>query len=1179
MKVNNITFWINVFCLIGLPVFAQIERLRVEHLSIETGLSHDYIQALFQDSKGYLWIGTKDGLNRFDGYEIKIYKRDEFDSTAIAGNDIKFIYEDKQKNLWISSNKGLSLYDWKRDNFKNFIINTTNPVVIWATYEDTKGNFWVATNDSGLYQFNRKTQTFISFFNPKSPKTNAEQLFSNQLFCFLERNNLLLIGTGSGLSVYDYKTNKFSTLQYNIDDESTIPKGAVVALFEDSKKQLWVGTEQGGVAKLDLSNFYFKRLPVNYKENNAIPSSVTICHDCIQETNDGRLWIGTTNGLVVINLFSNDIKIYRKNDLDKRSLVSSRITALATDYAGVLWIGSNLGLHKADLYNQGFRVIEHLRDTFSIVDNNIRAVIEDWEGYWWIGTSKGLNKYDRKTNQYWLYDVTNQDKPNKKDGLLSKSISYLYEDRSGQLWIGYTSGGISRYIRSKDSFESFEHEKDNPTTIFKSGVTTIYEDNTGLIWVGTRTGLCSFDKKTKLFQHYIHDPENELSLSFNDISDITEDGNGNLWIATRGGGINIFDRRNATFKKYKNNRKDEKSLSDDMTVVLLTDHNGSIWIGTKEGGICHFDEKSQTFMNYREKDGLASNNIVSFEQDERGQIWIGTNRGLTRFIPETKTFKNYGIKDGLPGTEFQQRASCITRKYDMLFGIYGGLLVFKPSEIVNNPIQPKIAITGIEINYKKVPIGEPNSPLQNSIIETKTLDLAYEYNTITLLFSAFHFARPEQNQYAYMLEGFDKDWIYTSSRRRFAGYTNLEPGKYIFKLKASNNDGLWNEEPLSLEINILPPFWQTWWFKGLVFIFFGVVSYLSYKGILNRMKRQRLEKLVEERTKELVEKNEEIQLINAQITAQSEELLVTNERINQQNEEMRVINETLMQQQTELEEKNEQILIQRDQLQVFNLELAEQKKDIEASIRYAKTMQDATLPSLQQLTAIFPESFLIFKPKDIVSGDFYWLSPLADNTYAVAVVDCTGHGVPGAFMSLVGHTALKEIMIQRQIRNPSDILEELNSSIRATLKQDISANDDGMDVALCIIEKMTDGNYNVSFSGAKRPLFYYDVHSQTLEVIQGDNKSIGGMQRKDKPFQVHHLTLSPKNTLYLFSDGFPDQNNMQREKFGTQNFKELLIRIAQYDIRTQKERILFALEEHQGKAKQRDDITMIGIRL
>ncbi|MCS7003786.1 MAG: SpoIIE family protein phosphatase [Cytophagales bacterium] len=1155
--------------------YCQEERLRMEHITIENGLSHDHIQALYQDSRGYLWIGTRDGLNRFDGYEMEIYKRDEFDSSAIIGNDIKQIYEDKQKNLWICSNRGLSRYNWKKDNFKNYIINPSAPVVIWSVYEDSYGNFWVATNDSGLYQLDRQKEIFISYFHPKAPKENAEKLFSQQVTCFLEKDNFLYIGTLHGLAIYDYRKKTFQTLQYDINDETSVPKGLISNLYLDSKNQIWVSSELGGgVAKFNPAHKYFERLPVSYTEKSNVIPSGNISRGCIVETSDARLWVGTSNGLAIINLLNNNIQIFKKNPFDKRSLNNNRITALTVDYASTVWIGTPTGLHKADLYNQGFRVIEYLEDTNSIVENNVKTVLEDWQGYWWIGTSQGLNRYDRKNNHFKLYDT------DKKNGaLISSNITYLYEDRAGQLWVGFYPSGIAKYNRSKDSFEFFESEKDNPVTIFNSPVTVIYEDNAGLLWVGTRAGLCYYDKDAKIFQRFIHDPENEFSLSFNDISDIVEDGSGNLWIATRGGGLNIFERRHGIFKRYRNNKKDAKSLSDDMTVVLLRDHDGRLWVGTKEGGICYFDEKTQSFINYREKDGLASNNIVSLEQDERGYLWIGTNRGLSRFIYETKTFKNYGVKDGLPSTEFNLRASCQTKKFEMLFGTNNGLLVFKPAEILNNPIPPKVSITDIEINYQKVPIGEPNSPLQNSITETKELFLDYEHNTVTFLFSAFHFARPEQNQYAYQLEGFDKGWVYTSSRRRFAGYTHLEPGKYIFKLKASNNDGLWTEQPVSLTLHILPPFWQTWWFKTFLFILFGVISYLSYKAILNRMKRQRLEKLVEERTKELLQKNEQIQIINEQLKAQSEELLRTNERINQQNEEMRIINETLVHQKAELEEKNEQILVQRDQLQLINLELAEQKKEIEASIRYAKTMQDAILPSLQQMTSVFPDSFLIFLPRDIVSGDFYWFSQIKPNVYAVAVVDCTGHGVPGAFMSLVGHTALKEIIVQRQIHNPSLILEELNTSIRTTLKQDTSTNDDGMDIAFCIIEKLSDGTNKVLFSGAKRPLFYFHPETQSLEVVHGDNKSIGGMQRKDKPFQVYEFIFPPKTILYLFSDGLPDQNNIHRQKFTTQNFKELLASVSSLDMRTQKERILFALKEHQGKMRQRDDITVIGIRL
>jgi streptogramin lyase/ASC-1-like (ASCH) protein len=475
----------------------------------------------------------------------------------------------------------------------------------------------------------------------------------------------------------------------------------------------------------------------------------------------------------------------------------------------------------------------------SLSDNFVYAIYEDHLGNLWIGTnSNGVNKFDRKTDTFTHY----RNIPGDPSSLSSNFIRMIYEDRAGVIWIGTTGGGLNRFNRQTETFTSYQRIRNDSKSLSSNVVRTIYEDRSGNFWVGTTgSGLDKMDRKTGTFTHYRNIPNNPNSLNDNSIVVIYEAPTepGILWIGTANGGLNRFDPQKETFVHYNANLTDPKSLMIAYVHTICEDRDGSLWIGTHGGGLSKLIRKKGErgkFIHYTEKHGLPNNTIYSILEDENDHLWISTNKGLSRFNPKTETFKNYYVSDGLQGNEFNAGAFCKSKSGEMFFGGLNGFNAFFPAQIKNNPYIPPIVITDFKILNKPVTIGD-NSILKKSITWTEELVLSHKDYFFSFEFAALDFTTPEKNRYAFMMEGFDEDWIYTDSKKRFSSYTNLEPGEYIFRIKGSNNDEIWNEKGTSIKITITPPFWQTLWFKVILAL---VVIGLIFLWYVKRLKNVRI---------------------------------------------------------------------------------------------------------------------------------------------------------------------------------------------------------------------------------------------------------------------------------------------------------------------------------------------------
>ena len=865
--------------------YSQRSDIKFERISINEGLSQNNVTSIVQDRRGFMWFGTLDGLNKFDGYTFKIYKHLPSDPNSLSANTISTIFADKSDNLWIGTMAaGLNKLNFRTEQFTRYQHEPDNEQSISgnrvrAILEDRSGNLWIGTRDGGLNVLVGATGTFYNF---KNDPGNTFSLSDDHVRALLEdRAGNLWIGTHVGglnliIRNHDHKIDpdavKFFRFQHNPENSKTLSNNHVEAIFEDNQGNLWIGTYGGGLDK--LVNFKSHKPANSLNSKATFYDDVEVIHfeldpqnvsslnnnfvEAIFEDHTGTLWVGTAQG--GLNRFDPQTETfisYQYEPGNPNSLSYDNIEAIAEDRSGNLWIGTwGGGLNKVDRKGKKFSYFGNdPDDPNSLCYNYVRTIAEDPSQYLWVGTTGGgLDRFDRTSGRV-LHVRKDPKRPN---SLSSDDVRAICFDRQGYLWVGTYGGGVNksdvRFSRSANSFSNrirfkhYLHNSDDPGSLSNDFVWSIYEDKHGNIWVGTNEGLNKFDAITKSFKHYQHDPDNSNSISHNIARIMYQDSQDRFWVGTYHG-LNRFDPLTETFIRYTNDPANPQSLSNNSVVTIFEDASGIIWIGTMGGGLNRFDPESKTFTHFLEKDGLPNTFVHSILGDNDGNLWLSTNKGLSKFNPLNpagKRFRNYDVNDGLQSNEFNVGAVYQNSRGEMFFGGINGFNSFFPEQVIDSSYRPAVAITGFkifneEMNYGKMP----------DYIEE--IELSYKQNFFSFEFAALDFTNSQKNQYAYMMEGFDPDWIY-SGDRRFASYTNLDPGEYIFHVKGSNNDGLWNNEGTSVKLTISPPFWGTWWFRGLAVISTVAFLLLIYQNRVSSLKKG---KVAQERfSKRLIEMQE-----------------------------------------------------------------------------------------------------------------------------------------------------------------------------------------------------------------------------------------------------------------------------------------------------------------------------------
>jgi len=859
------TFLCFIWILSGLHavLYGQMSHIHFENLSIEDGLSQGTVFCILQDSKGFMWFGTEDGLNRFDGYNFKVYRNSPNNPNSPSHNYIRIFYEDRDDQLWIGTyGGGLNRYDSRKDRFSRFKTDPADPGslsdnFVTSIYEDRSGFLWIGT-ENGLNRFDPDSETFIRFMpDPDEPT----RLMSGAIRAILEdqRGNLW-VGTVDGLHRFNASDQTFVRYVSINRNPHSLSHNQVHALYEDRTGTLWVGTYDG-LNVYDPETDGFDRIKDHPEDPHRLNDGEI---NVIYEDRSGTLWVGTAfGGLNRYDRTQGRFNHFLHDTRNPNSLSNNEVFSVYEDRSGVLWIGTRVGLSKYDKESKPFvHYFDNPHNPNGLQGNMVRSIYVDRSGNLWVGTYEGLNRFDKRKHVFYHY----QTDPNDPNSLSDNRVMSICQDRSGVLWVG-TYGGLNRYDITRNRFTHFRSDAANANSLVNDLVRVVLEDRSGTLWIGTVEGLDRFlpgssssgrlddgDSEKGHFIHYRYEAENLNSLSNNFVYALCEDHSGVLWVGTLNG-LNRYDPENDRFVRFQADDNDPSSLSNSEVLTIFEDRAHRLWIGTS-AGLNKFDREHKTFTYYLEEDGLPNDLIYAILEDEEGNLWLSTNKGLSRFNPQDETFKNYDITDGLQSNEFTLGAAAKNSNGRMYFGGPNGFNGFFPDQIKDNPYIPTVVITDFQILHESVPVGD-DSPVPNSITYTDEITLSHKHHVFAFEFAATHYSSPEKNRYAYMLEGFDDEWIHLGTRR-YVPFTGLPPGEYIFKVKGSNCDGVWNEEGTSVRIRITPPIWRTVWFIGIVVLIVLGSAYglYRYRMRLLHVRTKILESKVKERTVKLTQEIE-----------------------------------------------------------------------------------------------------------------------------------------------------------------------------------------------------------------------------------------------------------------------------------------------------------------------------------
>jgi signal transduction histidine kinase/ligand-binding sensor domain-containing protein/CheY-like chemotaxis protein len=823
-----------------------------EHLTARDGLSQSTVNAILQDSQGYVWLATESGLDRYDGYSIREFRRERGNEHALANDYIWALAEDPQGDLWVATNGGgVARWERRTEQFQQFRHNERDPDslasdAVRTLLIDAQGRIWAGTLDHGL-----------DVLDPKSGKTqhfrhrdgDPHSLPADAIGAlYADHHGNIWVGTDAGLSRFESSLNGFVSYAaasggVNFTDQR------IRAIREDHAGILWVGTYRGGLNRLEPDTGRLTAFRHDAKDAHSLSSDRVLA---VIEDDARRLWVATADGLNLLDRKTGSFVRYGRQPDDPQSLRDSDVMSLYQDRGGILWVGTrNSG---ASRWNPRSWMLGHYVDD-ALRDKPVNAFADDGLGKVWVGTiGGGLLEIDNVAHREKHYDNLSDD----------KIMSLLYDPR-GALWIGTMTGGLNRLDIASGKISVLRSTAENESTLPANGIMSLYRDRSGTLWVGTYGGgLASIDDATGKVTRYPYGSSKPFALSSSRASVITEDAVGNLWVGTEGGGLDVLDRKTGRFHAYRRDDKDPSSLSDDTVYSLHVDPHGELWVGTAGGGLnhvigssaapdaVHFDSETRTI-------GKSNQVVYGIESDQEDRLWLSTNNGLVRFDPATHVVKRFHRVHGLQDEDFNFNAHYRSADGTLFFGGTNGFNAFASDQIAPDAPAPRVILTNAaKLNRSVDPQDLPAAD--------KPLSLAYADKLITLEFSALDFTSPSNNSYVYKLEGFDSNWIEAGSSHR-ATYTNLDAGNYVFKVRAANADGIWSEEPLSVPVHVAPAPWNTKAARaGYLLAVLGLLLYLWRR--LHRRRnaqlryRRELEHTVRVRTHELEERNQQLQVLS-----------------------------------------------------------------------------------------------------------------------------------------------------------------------------------------------------------------------------------------------------------------------------------------------------------------------------
>ncbi|OFX18415.1 MAG: hypothetical protein A2033_18720 [Bacteroidetes bacterium GWA2_31_9] len=1114
-----------IFLAFFIPLISFSQTYNIKRFNVEDGLAQSQVLSIFQDKLGNLWIGTNGGgVSIYNGKDFKTISKDD----GLVNNVVYSIAEDDKGIKYFGTNEGFSVYNgW---NFKNFTeTQGLSNNRVWKVINDDKGRIWLATGKGVMiYSNNKLEKVDLDTLLNKSTVTNI--LYQNE-------DNIWFGTMKMGL----YLKNKNKIIRYNTGNG--LSNNYILSINVDKNNIVWIGTNDGvdyikdgkiyktssdkgsmAVVPSKISDEVFLASSGGHLFNNhfitdsksdlglrvRVDSKLKIWS--MMEDNEGSIWFGSFDGSGLIKF---PIRTFMNFNSEKDSILNSNVYSILEYPNDTFYIGSMiLGISAINYKKSKISKVKELQYDY-FAGQTITSIINDKENNIWFSTYQSITYVNSKNYDDYVVYITPK----------------AYEKAINTNFKGYNLEQIARFKKRKEHFKIIDYlpEYDEFKTY------TILSDSKGIMWFGHWKGVLRFSGGK--FEDFTN---NFPELKGKEIFKIYEDRNKNIWFASTSG-VYYYDNRT-----LRHLGKSE-GFSDEVVVSIIQDKRGNYWLGTKQG-LFRFDEnyfikfsKENTDLINKEK-GLSSNNIYSLIIDDNDNLFIASDKGIDKFnIKLYNTSRkiditNYGQLEGFMGQECNLNACYKDHKGRLWFGTVGGATVYDPRFDIKNTVKPITQINSLHLAYKEFDWSPYSNGVDSLTKLPKELVLPYNKNHLTFEFVAASLAIPEKVKYQYLLEGLTNEWSPPRTKSE-ADFPSLPDGDYIFKVKACNNDGVWNEIPTEFHFTIKPPFWKTWWFYTILTILTLILFFLYVKWREAKLKQDKaiLEQTVLERTEEVVKQKELV------------------------------------------EQKN---------------------KDITDSINYARNIQEAVLVNIIEIKKCFNESFVLFRPRDIVSGDFYWFSHRGEFAY-IAAADCTGHGVPGAFMSMLGMAFLNEIVNNNDYVTPNEILNSLRENVIYSLHQTGKAGEskDGMDLALAMVNL---NNNDMQFSGANNPLYIirkienynsidFENSESRLQFLEADNavlieikpdKMPIGYYIKDNLFSNNYMQLKPSDRIYLFSDGYADQfGGPKGKKFKYTQLKDIFLLTNNLNMDDQREFLDKTIIEWRGEHEQIDDILIVGISI
>jgi len=871
-------------------------QLKFRYLTVDEGLSNNHILSITEDSYGFIWFASDNGINRFDGQNIIQYRHYPEDSSSILSNAVKVVYTDSHNNLWVGSRNGVNLYDYSLNNFKRFRHKDLHESLgeVQDIVEDRQGNIWIGCIH-GLFYYDLKNKSLGSY---KSSEKIATGLPTNYIYRIMadSKNKLWLSCFDKGICIFNQQNQTFECYAPEPGNKKSISGKRIERFYEDSEGNIWIGTYNNGLNLFNPTEKNFTRFNPDEEDYYSLRVRAFF------EDSRNNFFIGSRSGLYYWNKEKREFIHYAHSGHKFSTLNSNSILCSYISKNGILWLGTFAGgVNYSDLFHKPFvHYMSQPNDFYFLSDPNVYGIAEDNNQNIWIGTDNGLNKLNKKTNTFQYF----YNNPDDENSLSFDDVKSIACDENGNLWIGTNNGGLDYYNQELDIFKHNKSDPANANSLTNNKIYGLLYDSRNILWILSNSNI---DHQYSSIDILLPGTNRFISLKEKAFFGITECQSGDIWIGSIGG-VWHFNRSDSIFTLIKN----ESAIG--KVYAITDDSRSNIWIGS-DIGLAKYETNHKTFEHFHEDQEQPFNIVYGILEDKHKNLWISTNYGLVKFMHavdnnDSLSFRVYDRQDGLQSRQFNYNASFVNHQGEMFFGGINGLNSFYPENISDNPFKPKVVFTGFKVYNNDVKIDAQiygKVILNKAINETDTIRLSYKIKAFTLEFAALHYSMPEKNQYKYMLKGFDQTWQ-NAANRRDATYTNLRPGKYTFLVQASNNDGIWNETPASLIIIITPPFWQRAWFIILSFVLIISLLLGIYFSRINSLKKQQqnLERLVRQRTSEIEEKNkilidQAIQLNETNtsleerqqyIEEQSEELRTQAEELSEKNRSLKTLNMT-----------------------------------------------------------------------------------------------------------------------------------------------------------------------------------------------------------------------------------------------------------------------------------------------